>query len=169
MLKITDQRTYHMICHISPKSHSFILLSFDSSWRFKYFSLPDSKGKLTLIGWLDLPVFSVPIARDGQLAIDFRERFCKPIFLRMNWSLSVSSTDWNYQIWFILTMTKSPQFHNRDPQFQFIRFQNEWLLSKMRFPRNPFLEFGLIRKPVSYQIRKIAFLLSGKWWPISYH
>ena len=87
----------------------------------------------------------------------------------MNWSLSVSSTDWNYQIWFILTMTKSPQFHNRDPQFQFIRFQNEWLLSKMRFPRNRFLEFGLIRKPVSYQIRKIAFLLSGKWLPISYH
>ena len=31
----------------------------------------------------------------------------------------------------------------------------------MRFLHNPCLEFGLIRKPVSYQIRKIVFLLSG--------
>ena len=59
-------------------------------------------------------------------------------------------------------MTKSPQYHNRDQQFQFIRFQNEWRLSKMRFLHSQFLEFGLIRKLVSYQIRKIAFLLSGK-------
>lgn len=80
----------------------------------------------------------------------------------MNWALFVSSTDYNCQIWFILTMTKSPQYHNRDPQFQFIPFQNEWHLSKMRFLHIQFLEFGLTRKLVSYQIRKIAFLLSGK-------